>query len=352
MSFDWRTLPELRGASYLDALDRPVDYPNHLGDLAGELRAASNGEPLLVPLADRAWVSCSGPDARSFLHNQLTSDINHLKPANWQHSSWCTAKGRMLASFLAVESSPTNDGIDARFELQLAAELVPAIAKRLTMYVLRSKVKVEVMSGVSLGLAASAGQLATIAGACNLPCPDVGGVEAIDGGHVCRLNSTLLMITLPSDRVTEVFSSLSKQARPAGLSAWHWLEIQAGMPMIRLATQEEFVPQMVNFDKLGGVSFHKGCYPGQEIVARTQYLGKVKRHLYRVHADTPLIAGTPLHVTDAEGTHSAGLIANAAASPDGGFDALAVILESATESTIHANRPDGPPLSSIALVAA
>lgn len=355
MSFDWKILPELSQAAFSDAGSLPHDAPLHLGALTDELIAARDGNALVVPLADRAWLRCSGVDAQSFLHNQLTSDVNHLTPGTWQHSAWCTAKGRMLASFVVANSAP--DGVPAGerpYHLQLAAELLPAIAKRLKMYVLRAKVTVDITDDlVSIGLAANHADAGRILAAAGLPHPETAGsCSAFAGGWVARINADLLQVTVSTTLAAATFAALAKNARPAGLAAWHWLEIQAGLPMVRQATQEEFVPQMVNFDKIGGVSFHKGCYPGQEIVARTQYLGKVKRHLYRVHADAPLAPGMSLNVTDAEGPHSAGIIANAAADPNGGHVALAVILESAIGSPIHADRADGPALSSIALVAA
>ena len=355
MSFDWKVLPELSHAAFYDAVSHPVDYPVHLGTLSEELLAARDGSPLLVPLADRTWLRCNGADAQSFLHHQLTSDINHLSPEKWQHSSWCTAKGRMLASFVVVNSANRNTtSPDKVFYLQVASELRPSIAKRLKMYVLRAKVNLsETDDLVSIGLAAKVLDAARILAAAGLPHPEKSGdCLPFADGWVARLNDKMLQITVDIAQAATLFSVLSKTARPAGLAAWHWLEIQAGLPMVRQATQEEFVPQMVNFDKLGGVSFQKGCYPGQEIVARTQYLGKVKRHLYRVHAETPLVPGMSLSITDADGAHAVGVIANAANSPDGGFDALAVILETAVNSAIHADRPDGPALSSIALVAA
>src|SRR5262245_44238621 len=108
MSFDWKTLPELSHAVLSDAGSLPANAPLHLGALTDELIAARDGKALVVPLADRAWLRCSGADAQSFLHNQLTSDVNHLTSGTWQHSAWCTAKGRMLASFMVA--NPANDG--------------------------------------------------------------------------------------------------------------------------------------------------------------------------------------------------------------------------------------------------
>jgi folate-binding protein YgfZ len=136
--------------------------------------------------------------------------------------------------------------------------------------------------------------------------------------------------------------------------AWLWLDVQAGIPRIVAATKEAFIPQMVNFDKIGGVSFHKGCYPGQEVIARTQYLGKVKRHLYRVSSPLEVTPGQALYPSgpaNDPGT-ACGTVANSAPSPDGGWVALAVVLESASDARIHAGSPDGPTLFNIDLVAA
>src|SRR6185369_7354270 len=111
MSFDWKILPELSQAASSDAGSLPSDAPLHLGALDDELIAARDGKALVAPLADRAWLRCSGADAQSFLHNQLSSDINHLAIGAWQHSAWCTAKGRMLASFMVANPAP--DGLPA-----------------------------------------------------------------------------------------------------------------------------------------------------------------------------------------------------------------------------------------------
>ena len=131
------------------------------------------------------------------------------------------------------------------------------------------------------------------------------------------------------------------------LPVWDWLEIRAGIPVITAATQEAFVPQMVNLELLGGVSFQKGCYPGQEIVARSQYLGKLKRRMYLAHTDRDVApgAGTQLYSRDLDGQPS-GMVVSAAPAPGGGFDLLAVIqTTSADVHPIHLGTPDGPVLA-------
>jgi hypothetical protein len=208
-------------------------------------------------------LAVTGADARAFLHAQLTNDIANLPPDRAALAGWCTAKGRLLASMLVI---PSPQG----FLLQLARDLAPAIAKRLSMYVLRSKVKIADEShawaqygvwdsGLKLSGVAWEGEVVTV---------------RVDEGRFLRMGPAgkfSLAATKPEE-------------------AWTLDEIRAGRPLISAATQDKFVPQMVNFEALGAVSFEKGCYPGQEIVARAQYRGEVKRRMVRVQVP----AGTEL----------------------------------------------------------
>jgi folate-binding protein YgfZ len=168
-------------------------------------------------------------------------------------------------------------------------------------------------------------------------------VTAFADGEVIRVDDTRYIVVVASAAAQTLWPQLAASARPVGTPVWQWLDIQAGIPLISEATKEAFVPQMTNFDKIGGVSFHKGCYPGQEVIARTQYLGKVKRHLYRIHADGVVAAGTPLFSAQSpEPEHPCGLVANAAPSPDGGYDALAVIQETFAIADLELGTPGGP----------
>jgi tRNA-modifying protein YgfZ len=343
MSFDWRALNGLTGAVFEDAL------PVHLGNLNDELSACRNGLNVIAPLVDRAWVYCSGADAKTFLHNQLTSDINHLVTDRWQHSSWCTAKGRMLGSFIVVRPA-AEEG----YLLQMAAELAPPILKRLKMFVLRSKVALEDNSEARISFGLAGKNIVDALRQTGLPVP-AGEYEAASfvEGFVVREAQDRYQVVVASQKAAELWAKLSAAARQVGLQAWRWLGVRSGipLPLVRQATQEEFVPQMVNFDKIGGVSFHKGCYPGQEIIARTQYLGKVKRHLYWGHADQVLAGGVPLFAaTDPQ--QSCGVVVDAAPSPEGGWDALVVMLENAVDDTVRCASADGQRLYSITSVAA
>ena len=208
-------------------------------------------------------LSVSGAEARDFLHAQLTNDIQNLPPERAVLAGWCSAKGRLLASFLVI---PAPQG----YLLQLARDLAPAVAKRLSMFVLRAKVKVadESDAWVQFGVWDADWDASRV---------------AWDGERVT--------VPVGDKRFLRLERSSSTTLVPnADEEAWYLQEIRAGRPLITAATQDQFVPQMVNFEALGGIDFRKGCYPGQEIVARAQYRGQVKRRMVRL----PAPAGTRL----------------------------------------------------------
>ena len=203
-------------------------------------------------------LSVTGTDARAFLHAQLTNDIEHLSSDRAALAGWCSAKGRLLATFLVV---PRGDD----FFLQLSRDLAAPVAKRLSMFILRSKVKIadESESWEQYGVWDANLSIAGVSWSGSV------GTARVDEGRYLQL--------APRGELTD----------PANASEAQWAlqEIRAGRPLITGATQDQFVPQMVNFEQLGGVDFKKGCYPGQEIVARAQYRGQVKRRM--VHATAP-----------------------------------------------------------------
>jgi len=315
------------------------------GDLAAELVCARDAT-IISPLVHLGLIEFVGDDAKSFLHNQLTSDINHLAAGSAQHSAWCSAKGRMLASFLLYRQGPG-------YRALLSTDLQEAVQKRLQMYVLRSKVKIANISTGHEVIGLSGAQAEMALQGAGLPIPRAMETSEFSEGTVIRLDDTRFAIVVAGEAAAEFWKNLATNARPAGTSVWQWLDIQAGIPRIAEATKEAFVPQMADFDKIGGVSFHKGCYPGQEIVARAQYLGKIKRHLYRIHTATVVTAGTAIYPPSASPEHPCGMVANAAPSPGGGCDALAVVQEGFVETeSLRVDVPGTPgmDISAITLV--
>ena len=224
----------------------------------------------LFDLSTYGLIAVSGDDAQAFLQGQLTNDINQLGQAA-QFTGYCTAKGRLLALFYAFSISST-------IYLQCPRALIPDLVKRLRMFVLRSKVVIEDASEqfVILGLA-SADSATPIQ---HLPLhPHQSSRTPL--GTVIRLADShgkqRAQLIVPAEQAEQAWQTLTASFQPASTSQWDVLEIQAGIPQVYPATREQFVPQMVNLDALDGINFKKGCYTGQEIVARTHYLGKVKR---------------------------------------------------------------------------
>lgn len=312
------------------------DHAIHFGNPEKELLAAQSGV-ILADLSHRGVIGINGEDSQTFLQGQTTNDVRLASDDRAQHNSLCTPQGRMLASFLLW-----RDG--GGYSLQLPAALQAGIQKRLTMYVLRSKVKVRDAGdeSVRLGVAGIGAEALLLAAIGALP-PDVMGVVRHDKGTIIRLGATRFEIVTTPEQGPALWAELSHHATPAGDACWEWLEIHAGIPVILPQTQEQFTPQMANFEAIGGVSFTKGCYTGQEIVARTQYLGKVKRRLYLAHLDPDSAPQPGDELLGAE--PAAGMVVNAQPAPGGGYDLLAVIPTGSVEAgAVHFKTPDGPAL--------
>lgn len=333
MNSEWRDFLRASGAVFED------ERLAHFGDPRGE-RGAARGGAILADLSHLEVIRFSGDDSENFLQGQLSCDVRQAKREHASIGSYCTPKGRMLATFLLWREA---DG----FCMQLPADVRAGVQKRLGMYVLRAKVRVSDGSAdtVRLGISGSAAEVALaelggVAPQADYDLASFGNLRAI------RLPGGRFELLVPSGAAADTWQSLSRYCMPAGSSCWEWLDIQAGIPMVTARTQEQFVPQMANLEIIGGVSFQKGCYPGQEIVARTHYLGKVKRRMHLAHIDTDSVpqAGDELF-GNAPAGQSTGMIVNAQPAPQGGYDALAVILGSSLEAgEVRWGRADGPAL--------
>jgi len=280
----------------------------------------------VADLSHFGLIRVHGEDSRNFLQGQLTGDINAVTPESAQLSSYCSPKGRMLGSFWVFQR-----GDD--LYLQLPRERLEAILKRLGMFVLRSKVTLEDASEqlARVGLAGDCAEaLLPFAPA------DEKASETRAGLTVVRLPGDRPRFELigPPDQLTDHWKELVSRAEQTGAEFWSLMDIRAGVPNIVDETVEAFVPQMANLQLIGGVSFNKGCYTGQEIVARMQYLGKLKRRMYRAHVEgtEPPQRGAELFSPSCESGQGAGRIVDVAASPDGGYEVLAVALISSADA--------------------
>ena len=285
-----------------------------------------------VRLTDWGLIRAQGADASSFLHGQLTQDVQQLDGRSARLAGYCNAKGRLLASLLVWRA--------AGDELLLAcsAELLPATLKRLSMFVLRAKCKLSDTTGsialYGLAGAAATAWLAAAAPAATWQRSDIAGGQCIrlpDANGVARY-----LLAWAADAAAPALPALAAEA-------WQWLEVGSGVPRIVAATVEQFVPQMVNFELVGGVNFQKGCYPGQEIVARSQYRGTIKRRAFVFDSASAARPGQEVfHSGDAE--QPAGMVVNAA-SLAGSHRALVEVKLAALEAgTLHLGAADGPGL--------
>ena len=311
----------------------------HFGAPDDELQAARDGA-VLADLSHYGLIGFSGEEAQTFLHALVTNDLRKLDESAAVFAALLSPKGRMLANFLVMKRA-------ADVLLLLPAALLPPLQKRLSMYILRAKVKARDASEewVRLGLS---GPCAAASVEALLGRAVPGGIMSMahgDAAYAIRLGDERFDLFVAPDAARAAWINLAGTHRPVGAPAWDWLLINAGVPSVQPATQDHFVPQMANMQILGGVSFNKGCYPGQEIVARSQYLGKVKRRLHLAHVETLAHAGDELFSPDLA-DQAAGQIANAAPAPGGGFDVLAVVHGSSVEAgEVRLGSRDGPRLA-------
>ena len=310
-------------------------------EIIGFHDAANPATNFVAPLTHLGLMSASGDDAATFLHNQLTNDVEKLGLSEARLAGYCTPKGRLLATML-IWKSP-----EAIF-LQLPREIQATVQKRLQMFILRAKAKLTDASdaAVALGLAGPAAAAALSAWFPDLPAAPY-GVRHADAGTLIRLPDAdeaprFQWIAAP-DTAQQAWPQLLQTLQPAGAAAWRLLDIRAAVPTVVQATQEQFVPQMINFEVLGGVNFRKGCYPGQEIVARSQYLGKLKRRMLpAVVAQAGVSPGAEVYASS-DPAQPCGQIVNAETSGEQTHclvELKTAVLEEG--ASIHLGSADGP----------
>jgi folate-binding protein YgfZ len=285
-----------------------------------------------APLPHWGLIRAQGDDAASFLHSQLTNDFSLLGTGEARLAGYCSAKGRLLASFIGWKRSGDDDIL-----LACSADLLAATQKRLSMFVLRAKCKLSDASAQwrLLGLAGPSAQVFLGASAPSQPW----GKTTHEGADVVRLpdvdGHARYLWAAPLDVPAPALPALSE-------AAWRRAEVQSGVARIEAATVDQFVPQMLNFEVLGGVDFKKGCYPGQEVVARSQYRGTIKRRSFLFSSASALAAGQEVF-HDADPSQPAGLVANAAAAEEGRHLALIELKLAALEGgDLHAGAAGGP----------
>lgn len=321
MNSEWYAHLQHSGARIAD--ETVLDF----GAFAEETAAAD--AEVLADLSHFGIIAVSGEDALTFLQGQLTNDLAQVDSGHSQLSAWCNPKGRMLALLRVFRR-------DDAYHLLLPRPLLEPVIKRLRMFVLRSKVTVEDRSDALAGFGVSGPQ------AEKLLAEQLDSVPAevdavVDSGPLTVLRlpgpHPRFVVYGPPTTLIPLWEALSAAgARPVGAGVWALLDIRAGQPQIHAETGEAFVPQMVNLELIGGVNFKKGCYTGQEVVARMHYLGRPSRRMFlaRVEAGTPPPPGT--EIVAAEGGQTVGKVVDAQLAPDGAVELLAVLQLTAIEA--------------------
>jgi len=296
------------------------------------LPAGATAPDGVVRLHDWGVIRAAGPEAAHFLHGQLTQDIEQLDTGVARLAGYCSAKGRLQASFIVTR--PAAD----EFLLACSADLLAATLKRLSMFVLRAKCKLSDASG-ELHIYGAVGATAAAIGLRAGQCRSTG-----DGHWIGLADAAGVARVLHLRHATAAAPAL-----PAlDAAAWAWLEVVSGVPRILAATGEQFVPQMVNLELVGGVNFQKGCYPGQEVVARSQYRGTLKRRTFLF--TSPVAAQPAQEVFDpADPGQPAGMVVNAASWRDSTIVLAEVKLSALGHGALRLAHGDGPVLQPLAL---
>jgi len=264
-------------------------------------------------LTDWGVIRAEGEEAAKFLHSQLTQDFALLGLDQARFAGFCSAKGRLLATMIGWK-------VDANTVLlALPLDVLPAILKRLSMFVLRAKCKLSDASAqVPLwGVVSDAG--------------DASRWSLTRDGEAVNIQVAPGL----------VLSTQAQAASSLSEAEWNWRLLEAGVPHVQAATVEQFVPQMLNLELLGGVNFQKGCYPGQEVVARSQYRGTLKRRSFLFDSAGAARPGQEVfHSGDA--SQPAGMVVNAA-SFEGHHAALVEVKLAALDGgRLHLGAADGP----------
>jgi len=282
----------------------------------------------IAPISHLGVIRVQGDDAASFLHGQVTNDFALLDLQHARLAAYCSPKGRMQASFIGFKRAQDD------ILLICSRDLLAQTLKRLSMFVLRAKAKLtdataEFQLLGLIGDAVPAGE--------QTPWT----LQTEGSAHIVHLypaaGQRRALWIAPADAAAPAGPSLSAEQ-------WLWSEVASGIAMVTQPVFELFVPQMLNYESVGGVNFKKGCYPGQEVVARSQFRGTLKRRAYIVHADAALHAGQEVFAaSDAE--QATGTVVQAAPAPQGGWDAIVSMQISAAQEALTAESPNGPQLT-------
>lgn len=313
MKPDWKTFLVERGAEF------DGDTLIHFGNPERERRIPPQGA-ILCDLSHIGLISANGADAETFLQGQLSNDLQHVNDTKAQLSSYSSPKGRAITTFQLAERQGT-------YYLSLSADILEPVLKRLRMFVMRSQVSLEdaTDSLVHFGYSDPQGEerLSDIIGTIPMQPMDV-----VQSGNLTIIRQAAPVprfeILGELDDARKLWTQLGVNAAGVSRGAWDYYDVEAGIPHVTADSTEAWVPQMMNLHLTDAISFTKGCFPGQEIVARLKYLGKNKRQTYRLGIDSVDLPAVGTAINNSDGAE-AGKVLNAALNPDGKVEVLAVM---------------------------
>ena len=337
---DWQHFLEQSGARISNGC------VTSFGNIDGERQATLEGD-IMCDLSHYALLAAQGEDAVKFLQGQLTNDVAAVDDSHSQLNAFCNNKGRMISNFRILRSEGT-------LFISLPQALAETTLNKLQLYILRSQVAMGDVSDALLRIGINGHSAAEKLQAMFGALPDNSNeVAQFENAIVVRCAGDNRFELYATPEVMNAhWQALGEICTPVGAGAWELLDIRSGIPVITSATSEAFVPQMANMELLDGVSFTKGCYTGQEIVARMHYLGKLKQRMYRIliNTDTAPAAGDALSAEDAKATQQVGTIVSAQLIADDKVEALAVIQNAyAQAGKLKLGTPDGPEISVLEL---
>ena len=315
--------------------------PSAAGSEASAANAQLRG---VAPVPHLGVIRVEGLDAATFLQGQLTQDFVLLKDDEARLAAFCSAKGRMQASFVGFKRAAHHENSGALSDILLVCnrDILEATRKRLSMFVMRARARL-VDASADYALYGLAGDTITsIANYSYTPWANA------------RFYAASVVSLYPADGIQRaLWLGPADEAAPAGPvlaeDVWRWGEVRSGIASISAKIVDAFVPQMLNYESVGGVNFKKGCYPGQEVVARSQFRGTLKRRAYLVHCTRPMAAGDEVFGL-ADNTQPCGTVAQAAESPHGGFDAIVSMqVAAALAGGLTLGTPDGAAINVLAL---
>jgi folate-binding protein YgfZ len=307
---------------------------------------AARDSAVFCDLAPLAVLAIGGADATTFLHGQLSIDVRHLAPGACRYATYNSPKGRMLANLVLWRVDAEADG----YRALVPGDIAEPVRKRLAMFVLRSKVTLSDVTAGHLRVGVGGPRATEVLRASLGVVPGPHEVAHANEATVLGLAGPRFVVVAPIERGPALRTALMKHMVEGDFAAWQWLTIRAGVPIVTASTQDAFVAQAANMDILGAIDFNKGCYTGQEVIARMQYLGRLKERAFLFHADGGDVAPGTRLFNAVFGEQPCGTVVNAAPAPGGGRDFLAVIQRAAVDGgDTRLGDPAGPPLAPLPL---